>query len=324
MTDNRFEEEIRKISENFLSLKETCSEYIVGNESLIDALCIGVLSEGHVLIEGIPGTAKTSVIKVMSHLLGCDSRRVQCSVDMQPSDIIGIRIWNSDTKEFELREGPLFTNILLVDEINRLPPRSQSAFIESMSECQATIDGVTTPLKKPFMAIATQNPFEQEGTFPLIEAQRDRFMISVRSEFLSKNGEMEIIRRENTGALDLERFFSITRPLFRTDEILAGQASVKKITVSEPIQQYMGDLVMASREHGDVNLGISSRGTIALLRGSKALAALKGRDYVIPDDVKYLANIVFPHRLILNYEAEISGSKPKIVTRQILDTVEVP
>lgn len=315
---------ITDISKRFSLLQKTCAEFIVGNESLIEGLCIGVLSEGHVLIEGIPGTAKTSIIKVMAHLLGCDTRRVQCSVDMQPSDITGIRIWNSDTKNFELKKGPLFTNILLVDEINRLPPRSQSAFIECMSENQATIDGTTLFLQKPFMAIATQNPFEQEGTYPLIEAQKDRFMISVKSEFLDKEGELEILRRENSGTLDIDRFISKTQPMFTPEEIKKAQNDIKNITVSYPVQNYIGELVILSRKHGDVSLGISSRGTIFLLKGSKALAALNGRDYVTPDDVKKLVKLVFPHRIILNYEAKISGSTPDIVTGQILDTVEVP
>lgn len=324
MTSSEFESEIRAISENFSSLKKTCSTFIVGNESLIDALCIGVLSEGHVLIEGIPGTAKTTLIKVVSHLLGLETKRIQCSVDMQPSDIIGVRIWNSDKKDFELKKGPIFTNILLVDEINRLPPRSQSGFIESMSECQATIDGITVHLKKPFMAIATQNPFEQEGTFPLIEAQKDRFMLSVRSEFLDIEGELEVIKRENSGLLDIESFLEKTEPVFSPRDIITVQEIVRKVVVSDQIQEYIRNLIIASREHGDIRLGISSRGTISLLRGSKAFAALCGRTYVIPDDVKTLAEIIFPHRLIMSYEAEVSGLKPEDVTRQILDTIEVP
>ncbi|MBN2734516.1 MAG: MoxR family ATPase [Methanomicrobiaceae archaeon] len=324
MTEKELKENIEFISEKFLSLRTTCAEFIVGNESLIEALCIGVLADGHVLIEGIPGTAKTSIVKVISYLLGCESKRVQCSVDMQPSDIIGIRIWNSETRTFELNKGPLFTNILLVDEINRLPPRSQSAFIEAMSESQATIDGITIPLKKPFLAIATQNPFEQEGTFPLIEAQKDRFMLCIRSQFLKKEGEMEIIRRANDGMLDLEKFLYTTKPVISPGEIIRAQKAVKSVKVSDPVQKYIGDLVIASREHGDVRLGISSRGTISLLKGAKAFAAMNKRDYVIPDDVKYLAGIAFPHRLILNYEAEISGLTPEVITSQILDTIEVP
>ena len=315
---------INDISGKFTTLREKCSEFIVGNEPLIEALCIGVLSEGHILIEGVPGTAKTSAIKVMAHLLGCDTKRVQCSVDMQPSDIIGVSIWNPETKIFELRKGPLFTNILLVDEINRLPPKSQSAFIESMSEKQVTIERNTIRLQRPFMAIATQNPFEHEGIYPLIEAQKDRFMISVRSGYLDKDGEIEIIKREDSGGLDIDIFLASTDPIFTPEDIVRAQTDIKSIFVSDAVRNYISELVISSRGHSDVNLGISSRGTIALLRGSKALAALNGRDYVIPDDVKYLAELVFPHRLILNYEAEISGSNPQSVTRQILDTVEVP
>ncbi|MDD4127226.1 MAG: MoxR family ATPase [Methanomicrobium sp.] len=324
MTEKEFKNEIQLISEKFKSISKTCSKFIVGNESLTEALFIGVLSQGHVLIEGIPGTAKTSVIKIIAHLLGCRTKRVQCTIDMQPSDIIGVRIWNSAEKDFEMKKGPIFTNILLIDEINRLPPRSQSAFIESMSEKQATIDGITIPLKSPFFAIATQNPLEHEGIFPLIEAQKDRFMLSVRSQFLNDDEELEIIKREHMGLLEIELFLKETKPALTSEEIIKLQESVKKINVSEPVLNYIKNLVIASREHGDVKLGISSRGSIALLRGSKSYAALKGRDYVIPDDVKHLAKLVFPHRLILNYEAEISGLQPDMIVGQILDTIEVP
>jgi len=324
MTDNERTKDLQPILEKYTLIRKTCSEFIVGNELLTEALLIGVLSEGHVLIEGIPGTAKTSVIKIIAHLLGCKVKRVQCTVDMQPSDIIGIRIWNSETKVFELKEGPVFTNILHIDEINRLPPRSQSAFIEAMSEKQVTIDGITIPLEKPFFAVATQNPFELEGVFPLIEAQIDRFMLSVKAKFLNEDEELEIIKREQEDLLDIDHFFATTKPILTPEELLKAQESTKKITVSEPLQNYIRDIIVASREHGDVRLGISSRGSISLLRGAKAFAFLNGRDYVIPDDVKHLARIALPHRLILNYGAEISGSEPDLIIEQILDTIEVP
>lgn len=324
MTVNEYTEELPSIVQKYTVLRQTCSEFIVGNEQLIEAVLIGVLSQGHVLIEGIPGTAKTSVIKIIGHLLGCETKRVQCTVDLQPSDIIGVRIWNYETKEFELKKGPAFTNMLHVDEINRLPPRSQSALIEAMSERQVTIDGITLPLEKPYFTVATQNPFEQEGVFPLIEAQIDRFMFCVRTMFLSEDEEKELIKREQGGFLDVDKFCATTKPIFTPEEVLKAQECIQKITVSDPVQNYIGDIIVASRKHGDVRLGISSRGSISLLRGAKAFAALNGRDYVKPDDVKHLARITLSHRLVLNYEAEISGSDTNTIVDQILDTVVVP
>ncbi|MBP2133123.1 MoxR-like ATPase [Methanomicrobium sp. W14] len=324
MTNNKPDNDVRLISETYNSLKAICSEFIVGNERLIESVFTGLLSGGHVLIEGYPGTAKTSVIKIIARLLGCETKRIQCTVDMQPSDILGVRIWNSENKTFELREGPIFTNILLIDEINRLPPRSQSAFIEAMSEKQATLDGITIPLKTPFFAIATQNPIEHEGVFPLIEAQKDRFMLRVRPDYLTGEDELEIIKRENKGILDINRFLTRIQPILTPEGVEELQEIVKTVKVSDPVLNYIKDIVIASREHSDIKVGISSRGSIALLRGAKSYAAIKGRDYVIPDDVKYISKTVVPHRLLLTYEAEISGLSPETVLRQIFETIEVP
>ena len=272
MTNSEFETEIQSICKKFAEIKDTCSEFIVGNEHLTEAVFIGVISDGNVLIEGMPGTAKTSVIKIISHLLGCKTKRVQCTVDMQPADILGVRIWNTDIREFELKEGPIFTNILLIDEINRLPPRSQSAFIEALSEKQATIDGITTPLKNPFFAIATQNPIEQEGVFPLIEAQKDRFMLCVKSGFLKDDDELKVIKREQEGNLDIIRFLKKKPPALSPSEIIKIQDIVKNLKVSDSVMNYIRNIVVATREHGDVKLGISTRGSIALLRGAKSYA----------------------------------------------------
>jgi MoxR-like ATPase len=312
------------ISAIYQKIRTEIARFIVGNEELMEIIFIGLLSEGHVLVEGIPGTAKSSLVKTTAQLLGCDFRRVQCAVDTQPADIIGVRIWDQNAKEFVLRKGPIFTNIMLVDEINRLPPKSQSAFIEVMGERQATIDGTTIPIGRPYIAIATQNPFEREGTFPLIEAQKDRFMFSDRSQFLAGDDELEIIRREHTGKLNWEAYVTTLSPLTRQADLLRFIDTAKKVHIEDAVLGYIRDLVIATREHSDVQLGVSARGSIALVRGSKVLAAINNRSYVIPDDVKKLAPSAFQHRMLLTREAEISGISPRQVVTEITDSVGVP
>ena len=223
-----------------------------------------------------------------------------------------------------MKKGPIFTNILLIDEINRLSPKTQSAFIEALSEKQATIGGTGFDLPRPFFTIATQNPMEFEGTFPLIEAQKDRFMFSVNAKHLSSEEELEIVRRERDGLLNWNRFLKTMSPLFTREGILNDVESVKQIHAGEEILTYIRDIIIATREHADIALGSSSRGSIAILRGSRAKAALENRNYVIPDDVKAIALKALQHRIILRREAEISGTDSAAVIRQILDSVEVP
>lgn len=318
------EQESSAIAETFRSIKAEINRLVVGNDDLIRLLMLGLLTQGHVLIEGVPGTAKTTLVKAMSLLLECDFARVQCAVDTQPADIIGIRIWDQTTHEFILKKGPIFTNIILIDETNRLPPKSQSAFIEAMSELQATIDGVTYPLGTPFVAIATQNPFELEGTFPLIEAQKDRFMFSIRSRHLDGDNELEVIRREYGGDLDWHTFEASLKPLMHREQLASFIGAVRRVYLDEDITTYIRDIVMATRTHGDLRLGSSSRGSIAIVRGAMALAALEGRTYVIPDDVKEIAPLTLPHRLILQQEAELTGITARQIVADILETIEVP
>jgi MoxR-like ATPase len=272
----------------------------------------------------VPGTAKTTLAKTSAILSGCDFNRFQCSVDSQPADVIGIQFWNAEKMEFELRKGPIFTNFFLIDEINRMSPKTQSAFIEALSEKQATIDGKMHPLPHPFFSLATQNPMEFEGTFPLIEAQKDRFMFSIKATHLSGKEELEVVRREQGGTLNWKTFSETLSPHFTKESILNDIESVKKIHVGEEILSYIRDIIIATREHADIALGSSSRGSIALLRGSRAKAAIEIRNYVIPDDVKAIAPKALQHRIILRREAEISGTDRETVIRQILDAVEVP
>ena len=316
--------EFDEISGAYRKIRREIARLIVGNEDLLEIIFIGLLSEGNILVEGVPGTAKTTLVKAAAHLTGCDFRRVQCAVDTQPADIIGVSIWDAAKHEFVLRKGPLFTNILLVDEINRLPPKSQSAFIESMGERQATIDGMTIPIERPYIAIATQNPFEREGTFPLIEAQKDRFMFSNRSRFLEPESELEIIRREHSGNLDWNAYFASLSPALSGADLLRFISLCRTVHIEDDVLSYIRDLVIATRQHTDVQLGVSARASIALVRGSKALAAISDRSYVIPDDVKKLAPAAFEHRILLSREAEISGISPGQVVAELLGSIGVP
>jgi MoxR-like ATPase len=305
-------------------IQHKLQEYLVGHNELVELILIAMLSEGHLLIEGIPGTAKTTVVKSIARLSGCHFSRVQCAVDTQPADIIGVRIYNTETKDFELKRGPIFSNILLIDEINRITPKTQAAFIEAMSERQVTIDGITSPLMEPFFVIATQNPYESEGTFPLIEAQKDRFMLSHSVSHLDSEAELEIVRREHQGQLSWNTFSDTLTPLFQGEDLLRFSRAIRKIRMEDPVLRYIRDLVMATRTHGDVRMGVSSRASIALVRASKAVASLDRRAYVIPDDVKKVLPPVFHHRLILTREAEIAGTTTRQVIDEILSSIEVP
>jgi MoxR-like ATPase len=323
MDKGKREEEIAGISQLHQAIHKKLEEYVVGNRQLITFILSAMLSEGHILVEGVPGTAKTTIAKSLALVTGCGFNRVQGAIDLQPADMLGVRIFDQATREFSLRKGPIFTNILLADEINRVNPKSQSAFIEAMSERQVTIDGITLPLPSPFFVIATQNPFEFEGTFPLIEAQRDRFMFNISSSYLSHDDELDIIRRTNSGHLNWEVFSAGLAPLLSSERILHYIEVVKEVTIEEPVLQYIRNLVVATRTHPDIDLGASSRASIALVRGGKAMAALRNSPYVIPDDIKQIVPAVLAHRIILTREAEIGGLTPRQVLEEILKKTEV-
>ncbi len=298
--------------------------YIVGNQNLMELILIALLSEGHILIEGVPGTAKTTIAKALALATNCMFDRIQGAVDLQPADLIGVRIYNQTTRTFELRQGPIFTNILLADEINRINPKSQSAFIESMSEQQATIDGDTYLLPRPFLVIATQNPFDLQGTFPLIEAQRDRFMFGLRSGHLGSEDELDLVRRASSGTLNWNTFSESIALNITKDTILRMIQTAGNVRIGEPILTYIRDIVIATRENADIDLGASSRASIAFVRGARAKAAIAERSYVLPDDVKSLANDILSHRIVLTREAEVEGLQPADLIQDILATIEVP
>lgn len=324
MSNETLTERIQQIANAYEEIRLTAQQVVVANQHLIEEIFISMISGGHLLIEGVPGTAKTTVCKIIARLIDYEFRRVQGAVDIQPADIIGVRVYDQKKNEFVLQKGPIFANFLMVDEINRLTPRTQSALLEAMSEHQVTIDGITHPLADPYFVIATQNPFDAEGTFPLIEAQRDRFMFSSTLTHLDGENELEILRRERAGELDWRVYRDRITPIIGPADVKAMAATVREIRVDEAVLGYMRDLVLATRSHGDIRLGASSRASIAFLRGSMARAALYGRTYVIPDDVRSLAVPVLAHRLSLTREATITGITTESVINEILDTVEVP
>ncbi len=314
---------IEEIKNAYEDIRVTTHQMVVSNQPLIEEIFISMISGGHLLIEGVPGTAKTTVCKIIARLIGYEFRRVQGAVDIQPADIIGVRIYDRNRSEFVLQRGPIFTNFLMVDEMNRLTPKTQSALLEAMSERQTTIDGTTYPLPDSYFVIATQNPHEIEGTFPLIEAQRDRFMFSTALSHLDGENELEVLRRERDGELDWRVYQNQITSVLSPAEVQAMAATAREIRVDETVLAYMRDLVSATRSHGDIRLGASSRASIAFVRGSRVRAALYGRDYVIPDDVRAMALPVLRHRILLSREAAITGITAEAVIAGITESVEV-
>jgi MoxR-like ATPase len=315
---------ITEISRKCQEIQALLNDYLVGKDSLIELMTIALLSDGHILIEGVPGTAKTTIAKAFAKIFQYKFARVQCAVDTQPADILGLKIYDQSKGEFILRKGAIFSNILLIDELNRLNPRTQSAFIEVMSERQVTIEGETHPLPSPFFVMATQNPHEFEGTFPLIEAQKDRFMYSFTSEYLNSEDELEVIRRLDSGRLNWDLYAKSLDEHTIDADIFTLREAVSSIYIEDRVSQYIRDIVVRTRNHGDISLGASTRASIAFYKGSKAVAALNGRDFVTPDDVRAIAMHILHHRLVLRREADIAGVTLASVIPDIIRLVEVP
>ncbi len=310
------------------NIVQNVEKVIVGKRSTIELLMVALLSEGHILLEDVPGTGKTMLARSIAITLGGSFKRLQCTPDLLPNDVTGVSIFNQQRSEFEFRPGPIFVNILLADEINRATPRTQSALLEAMQEQQVTIDGVTRPLSRPFMVLATQNPIEYEGTFPLPEAQLDRFLMRVTVGYPLPADERQILLNlkhehpiSQLQPLEFNTPPNSTEPPEHTDglaTLLRYQQQVWDIHVDDSLQDYIVRLVGATRRHPDLALGASPRASLALFRSSQALAAIRGRDYVVPDDLKRLAAVVIPHRLIVNPEAELRGKNTKIIMEEIL------
>ena len=296
------------------TLIENIEHVIVGKRSTIEFILVALLCEGHVLLEDVPGSGKTMLARSVATSLGISFKRIQCTPDLLPNDVTGVSIFNQKSGEFEFKPGPIFVNILLADEINRATPRTQSALLEAMQEQQVTVDGTTRDLPRPFLVLATQNPIEYEGTFPLPEAQLDRFLMRLSLGYPSRADERQIL-------VNLRREHPITKLIKVVDghELISLQKQIWDVNVDGTLQDYIVALAEATRNHPDLALGVSPRGSLALLKTAQALAAIRGRDYVIPDDIKTLAPLTLSHRLILKPEAELRGRTAHTVLADVLE-----
>ena len=292
---------------------------IVGKRQVVELVVIGLLCNGHILIEDIPGVGKTMLAKALAGALGGSYHRIQFTPDLLPADITGTSIFNQKTAEFVFREGPIFTNILLADEINRATPKTQSSLLECMEEFQVTTDGHTRLLDRPFFVMATENPIEYRGTYPLPEAQLDRFLMRIKIGYPTPEEDVMVLDRQ----MKRHPIFSV-KPVVEREEVLAMQENVKDVFIEPSLKQYLVGLVWATREHPMLSLGASPRASLGLLRAGQARAALQGRDYVLPDDIKTIASAVLSHRLFLKPEARVRQTDPQQIVTEVLDTVTVP
>jgi len=312
---------IEEVSEKGNAVLNEVKKAIVGKDEVLRLILTTILADGHVLLEDLPGLAKTLMAKSFAEALGVDFARVQFTPDLLPGDILGVSVFNQKTLEFEFRKGPVFTNVLLADEINRAPPKTQSALLEAMQEKQVTVEGETYELPRPFIVIATQNPIEQEGTYPLPEAQLDRFLVRLRVGYPTKEEEIEILRRR----MERRKENVDINTLLSPEEVVGMQQAVEEVYVSDAILEYITNIVTTTRDYRrEVEIGASPRGSLALLKLSRAYAALEGRDYVIPDDVKAVAVPALSHRLILKRELWYTNVSQDSVMAKLLERIPVP
>jgi MoxR-like ATPase len=311
--------EVNRVKESARRVQTNVAQVIVGKDETIELLLVALLCEGHLLLEDVPGIGKTTLAKALAKSLGCSFQRIQFTPDLLPSDITGVSVFNQKTQEFEYRPGPLLAQIVLADEINRAGPRTQAALLEAMEERQVTVDGVTHPLPRPFMVLATQNPVELEGTFPLPEAQVDRFMMRVALGYPEESDERAILRRfrEHNPLTEIQ-------PVISASDILELQRAVRRVYVHPAVEAYIVRLTRATREPEAIALGVSPRGSLALYHTAQALAAINGRDYVLPDDVKQLIQPVLEHRVIPTSQSRVRGRGVGEILKEIVGRVPVP
>lgn len=314
--EDRIIDQIRSVA---IKLKENVQRVIVGKDEVVEFAIVALFCEGHILIEDVPGIGKTILAKSIARSLGCTFRRIQCTPDLLPADITGTYIFNQKTSDFEFKPGPIIAQVVLADEINRATPRSQSALLEAMQERQVTADGDTKPLPRPFLVMATQNPIELEGTFPLPEAQLDRFLLKIKIGYPTIEDDRLILARFRQ-ADPLEEL----TPVISTEDLLHMQAVCREIYVAPDVEDYIIHLIHATREHTSLELGASPRAMLALYHASQALAALRGRAFVIPDDVKHLIDCVLVHRLIPRAESHLRGLTVQETLKEIVESVSVP
>ncbi len=314
--------DLTALSTSIGRIREEVGKVIVGQEQMVDLLITAILADGHVLIEGVPGVAKTLTAKLLSKVISVDFSRIQFTPDLMPSDVLGTSVFNAKTTEFEFRAGPIFSNIVLIDEINRAPAKTQAALFEVMEERQVTADGKTYSLKAPYIVVATQNPIEHEGTYRLPEAQLDRFLFKIVVDYPNLEQEVAIVtgHHQRKGAVPMQGVSSV----LSADDIQNYRRAVQQIHVEENVLRYIAQVIHETRNNAALFLGASPRATVSLLNGAKAFAALNGRDFVTPEDVKYIALPVLRHRVQLTPDKEMEGVTADEVISQIVDKVEVP
>ena len=310
---------ISRLSDLATEIRQNVQLVIVGKDKAIDLTLVALLCRGHILIEDVPGIGKTTMAKALAQSLGCTFRRIQSTPDLMPSDILGINFFDQKSSEFEFRPGPIFSQVVLVDEINRATPRTQAALLEAMQEQQATVDGVTMPLPEPFVVMATQNPIEMEGTFPLPEAQLDRFMVRVALGYPSPEEESVIFQR-----FERDTILPNLEAVIRSEDLVLMQKVPPTLKVDEAVRRYIVSIIGATRENSGLSLGASPRAGLALYKTSQAWAAIDGRDFVTPDDVKALAPSVLPHRMILSSTARLRGTTAEKLVAETLSSTPVP
>jgi MoxR-like ATPase len=306
-------------SRTLQAVLQNVSRVLIGKTGEVELALIALASEGHILIEDVPGVGKTMLAKALAKSIGCTFKRIQFTPDLLPSDVTGVSIYNQKNGEFEFRAGPLLAQIVLADEINRATPKTQSALLEAMEEHQLTVDGTTRPLPTPFMVMATQNPIEYEGTFPLPEAQLDRFLMRIRLGYPDRDQEVAVLDSQ-----EMSHPIEDIGQVVDADQLKAVHAEIRQIRVEPTVKRYIVDVVAATRTHTDVYLGASPRGSLSLFRASQTTAMLRGRDYVIPDDVKMLVHPVLGHRIIVNPGARVRGVQADSILQDVLQSVPVP
>lgn len=314
--------ELSFVKEKVEEARKQASGFIIGQESTIDLLLIGIFTNGHILLEGVPGIAKTLSAKVLSRCMDTDFSRIQFTPDLMPSDIIGTSVFNMKTSEFTFHKGPIFSNIILIDEVNRSPAKTQSALFEVMEERQITFEGVKYEMEYPFLIIATQNPVEQEGTYSLPEAQLDRFLFKINLDYPSLAEEQQILSRYKNTSLTPN--LNSIQAVFSKQDLKKIQDLVNEVHIEENLLSYIAQITHSTRNHAKLYLGASPRASLAMAKASKALAAIRGRDFITPDDIQTIAPNVLNHRIILTPEAEMEGMTPESVIHEIIHKIEVP
>lgn len=320
--ENPLKEGIELLNKRVMLIKREISKAVVGQQTTVDLILAGLFTGGHILLEGVPGIAKTLTAKLIAKSLSVAFSRIQFTPDLMPTDVTGTSVFNLKNSEFNFMKGPVFANLVLIDEINRAPAKTQSSLFEVMEEKQVTVDGITYPMEFPFLVIATQNPIEQEGTYRLPEAQLDRFLFRIKLKYPSLEQEVDILRKyKDDFSL---KILQDVQPVLSKADLKECQELIEKVHISEEIILYIARLIDSTRNNGDLSLGASPRASLALLRASKAIAAINGRDFVTPDDVKFVAFPVLNHRIMLSPEREMEGAETEDVIREIAEGIEVP